>query len=142
MAMTTDSQYSWTSFYMELADRLLAFKDDRHSLVVSLFQVYRRIGMSLPKWAVEHASDDIDPFTVFALFNQGQKDSSRERIAAGLAEELCLSSPVPSDFSGAEYLRGVSSYFVNLYWVAVRSRSSTHLEGDAGSLLDTPLIFL
>ena len=105
---------------MELADRLLAFKDDRHSLVVSLFQVYRRIGMSLPKWAVEHASDDIDPFTVFALFNQGQKDSSRERIAAGLAEELCLSSPVPSDFSGAEYLRGVSSYFVNLYWVRGR----------------------
>ena len=105
---------------MELADKLLAFKDDRHSLVVLLRRVYRRIGMSLPKWSVEHALDDVDPFTVFALFNQGQKDSARKRIAAGLAEELCLSSPVPSDFSGAAYLRGVSSYFVNLYWVRGR----------------------
>ena len=105
---------------MELADKLLAFKDDRHSLVVLLRRVYRRIGMSLPKWSVEHALDDVDPFTVFALFNQGQRDSARKRIVAGLAEELCLSSPVPSDFSGAAYLRGVSSYFVNLYWVRGR----------------------
>ena len=31
--MTTDSQYSWPRFFMELADKLLAFKDDRQALI-------------------------------------------------------------------------------------------------------------
>ena len=48
MAMTTDSQYSWPRFFMELADKLLAFKDDRQALIATLQHVYVELGMDLP----------------------------------------------------------------------------------------------
>ena len=46
--MTTDSQYSWPRFFMELADKLLAFKDDRQALIATLQHVYAELGMDLP----------------------------------------------------------------------------------------------
>ena len=42
--MTTDSQYSWPRFFMELADKLLAFKDDRQALIATLQHVYAEHG--------------------------------------------------------------------------------------------------
>ena len=46
--MTMDSQYSWPRFFMELADKLLAFKDDRQALIATLQHVYAELGMDLP----------------------------------------------------------------------------------------------
>ena len=36
------------ALFMELADKLLAFKDDRQALIATLRQVYAEIGMALP----------------------------------------------------------------------------------------------
>ena len=46
--MTRDSQYSWPRFFMELADKLLAFKEDRQALIATLQHVYAELGMDLP----------------------------------------------------------------------------------------------
>ena len=78
--MTTDSQYSWTSFYMELADKLLAFKDDRQALIATLRRVYAEIGMALPTLDSSGDPTDIDPFTVFGLFNRIMSNSARESV--------------------------------------------------------------
>ena len=84
MAMTTDSQYSWPRFFMELADILLAFKDDRQALIVALQHIYAELGMDLPTLDSGGIPTDIDPFTVYGLFNRGLTDDKRRAVALGI----------------------------------------------------------
>lgn len=86
--MTMDSQYSWPRFFMELADQLLAFRDDRQGLIATLKQVYAEIGMTLPTLDSGGVPMDIDPFTVYGLFNRGLTDAKRRVIALGLGGAL------------------------------------------------------
>ena len=44
-----ESQYTWTGFCAEFADKLLAFKGDRQALIKKLLSVYEAIGMKFPK---------------------------------------------------------------------------------------------
>lgn len=91
--MTTDSQYSWTSFYMEFADKLLAFKDDRQALIAALQKVYEDIGMTLPTLDASGTPTDIDPFTVFGLFNRGLAERKRRAIATGIGTASASTRP-------------------------------------------------
>ncbi|MCD7894373.1 MAG: hypothetical protein LUG60_11865 [Erysipelotrichaceae bacterium] len=61
--------YSWIPFYMEFAEKLLLYKDDRTILVSKIKIVFKNIKMSLPKLE-DGDFYDIDPFTVFGLFNK------------------------------------------------------------------------
>ena len=78
--MTTDSQYSWPRFFMELADKLLAFKDDRQALIATLQHVYAELGMDLPTLDSGGIPKDIDPFTVYGLFNRGLTYNKRRVV--------------------------------------------------------------
>lgn len=99
--MTTDSQYSWTSFYMEFADKLLAFKDDRQALIATLRGVYADLGDRRPNLSSAGESDDTDPFTVLTLFNRGRQGlETRRNILNGMSIAFDLASPVPEDFVG------------------------------------------
>jgi AAA ATPase family protein len=99
--MTTDSQYSWTSFYMEFADKLLAFKDDRQALIATLRGVYADLGDRRPNLSSAGKSDDTDPFTVLTLFNRGRQGlETRRNILNGMSIAFDLASPVPEDFVG------------------------------------------
>ena len=109
--MTTDSRYSWTSFYMEFADKLLAFKDDRQALIATLQKVYEEIGMTLPTLDASGTPTDIDPFTVFGLFNRNMTDDKREAIASGLSAELDVHSPPPGSLSAIPLLPSVNATF-------------------------------
>ena len=111
--MTMDSQYLWTHFYMELADKLLTYKYDRQALIARLQRVSADVGISLLRAPINGLQGDIDPFTVFALFNQGQKEVKRKRILKGLARCFQLSTPVPDDFRGVPSLRSGYSAFVH-----------------------------
>ena len=109
--MTTDSQYSWTHFYMELADKLLAFKDDRQALITTLKQVYAEIGMSLPTLSADGVVRDIDPFTVFGLFNRCMSEANRSTIARGLARCFRVAAAQPQDFAIIPVLPSVNATF-------------------------------
>ena len=113
--MTMDSQYSWTSFYMELADKLLSFKDDREALIELLMQVFADAGVAVPKLESHGAPKDIDPFSVFALFNGGLGATRHCRIAKGLAEAFQLLSPVPDRFVGLSLLREAYLTFLGMH---------------------------
>ena len=60
---------AWIRFYMEFADKLRHI--DRKELIERIKKVYASIGMRLP--TLERGGDviDIDPFTIFGLFNKG-----------------------------------------------------------------------
>ena len=93
----TSTKFTWISFYKELSDKLLTYRDRRDDLINKLATVYESIGMSLPKLEADELQD-IDPFTVFGLFNKGITDANRQKIIAGIAEVFDIGADQPTDF--------------------------------------------
>ncbi len=102
---------TWTSFYQEFADKLAAFKDDRPSLIEKVGGMYEAIGMKLPKLDADGVPVDIDPYTVFGLFNKGISDSNRHKVVAALAERFGVEAPLPGDYDGAPILNNLNATF-------------------------------
>ena len=125
--MTMDSQYSWPRFFMELADKLLAFKDDRQALIATLQHVYAELGMDLPTLDSSGIPTDIDPFTVYGLFNRGLATAKRWTVARGIGGALGVQAPLHDDFVGVPTLLNINA---TLYDQARRG------EGDIERLWD------
>ncbi len=109
-AIQIDNQYSWTGFYQKLADKLLAYKNDRQTLISMLNEAYSRTGMHLPKLEADELND-IDPFTVFGLFNKGITDANRKKIVAGIAEAFDVRAGQLTDFEGIPVLNNLNATF-------------------------------
>ncbi len=105
------TRYSWTSFYEELADKLLAFRADRQALIEKLWRAYETIDMKLPKLDSDDTLRDIDPFTVFGLFNKGITSTNRQKIAASLASQFDVTAAIPNDFDGVPLLNNLNATF-------------------------------
>ena len=103
--------YEWTAFYAELADKLLNFKSDRAELVQRICRIFEKIKMKLPKLEKGGIPIDIDPFTVFGLFNKGIKDENRIHIMKGIAEAFDISAEVPQSLSGIPVLNNMNAAF-------------------------------
>ena len=105
-----NNQHTWPSFYQEFADKLLAYKNDRQTLISMVNDVYSRIGMPLPKLEADELQD-IDPFTVFGLFNKGIKDANRRKIIVGIAEVFDVRADQPTTFEGVPVLNNLNATF-------------------------------
>lgn len=103
-------EFVWTTFYMEFADKLLTYKNDRGSLIEAIKRVYDNIGVKLPKLESGELLD-IDPFTVYGLFNKGISDQSRTAILKGFASEWNLQSEVPEVFPGIPVVNNMAATF-------------------------------
>lgn len=116
--LMSDNEVSWSEFYMEFADKLLEFKDNREELIEKIKNVYNNIKMPLPKLEGDSAGNkldpyDIDPFTIFALFNKQITNEKRIKIANGIKDEFSLISEVPIKFIGIPVVNNLKSTF---YW--------------------------
>ena len=96
---------------MELADKLLAFKDDRQALIATLRRVYAQIGMAPPTLDSSGDPTDIDPFTVFGLFNRTMSKLDRETVALGMARHFRVVAAIPEDLSVIPALSGRNARF-------------------------------
>ena len=103
-------QFKWVSFYMELASRLLEFKQSRDVLIEKIKSVYSSIGIKLPKLD-DRDPEDIDPFTFFGLFNKGITGTNRISILGGFAAEFGVEAEIPDDFSGVPILNNLMATF-------------------------------
>lgn len=103
--------YTWVPFYQELADKLLQFKDKRHELIGRLLTLYEGIGTKLPKLDSKDLPADIDPYTVYGLFNKGITNANRKRVIAAIADEFGIGSRQPSDFAGIPVLNNQNATF-------------------------------
>ena len=92
---------------MEFATKLLEYRKDRSVLIAKLQSVYSKIGMKLPKLEKDNVPKDIDPFTVFGLFNKGITDTNRITILGGIALEFGITAEIPDDFSGIPVLNNI-----------------------------------
>ena len=104
-------QFEWIDFYSELASKLLLFKNDRKTLISKINAVYAAINMKVPTLESEEEIIDIDPFTVFGLFNKGITNANRIAIIGGMAKEFDVKAKVPNNFEGIPILNNLKATF-------------------------------
>lgn len=107
------NEYGWIDFYTELADKLLPYKSSRPELIRKIHQVYVNVGIKLPKLESDNNPKDIDPFTVFGLFNKGISNANRIAIIKGIASEFGVTAAIPDAFDGIPVLNNLKATF---YW--------------------------
>ena len=105
------NDFAWVEFYMELADRLLPYKDDRGALIEKLQALYADLGMKFPKLDSGDVPADIDPYTVFGLFNKGVSLANRIKIATALGQALGVDAEPPTAFAGTPLLSNLNATF-------------------------------
>ena len=105
-----NQNFSWIPFYMEMADKLLAFKNNRKALVDIMYSLDSQYVSYI------HTNDgghypDIDPFTFFGIFNRGNSFEKRKKIAVFFKERLGVKAEVPESFEGIPIVFAVMSCF-------------------------------
>ena len=103
----------WVDFYTQFADKLRAFQNDRTTLISKIKTVFTSIGIKFPTLERDNQIVDIDPFTVFGLFNKGITNANRITIIRGLAKEFSVTATIPETFDGIPVLNNQMATF---YW--------------------------
>ena len=110
------SEIKWTDFYMEFAGKLLEYKDNRIELINKIQKVFDDLRMNLPTLERDDDGNDItpfdlDPFTVFALFNKQISAETRMNIINQIKKEFSLMSNVPYTFHGIAVVNNLKATF-------------------------------
>ena len=91
--------YKWINFYKMISFNLLKYKTDRLELIKKLKNIYKETNLRLPYFLKNKDLNDIDPFTVFALFNT--KNEQRSKIVENISYIFDIDSKlIPSNFDG------------------------------------------
>ncbi len=107
----SNTTFTWIAFYSELANKLLAYKSDRATLIKLITKAFADAEVELPRLE-NSAPTDIDPFTVYGLFNKmNLKGEKRKAIMCSLGLGLGVTSPIPTDFDGVPVLFPMSATF-------------------------------
>lgn len=104
------SAFTWIPFYKEMADKLLAYKDNRCALVDLVYGVDKK-NVGYIKTKEGGQVTDIDPFTVFGIFNRGINVDSRIALCQYFKEKLGIEVKVPTDFDGVPVLNNMMAVF-------------------------------
>ena len=109
--MNAANQFDWVDFYKELAHKLLNYKYKRKELIEKVQIIYQTTGLKLPKLDSDNEIVDIDPFTVFGLFNKSQMGTNRTKIVGAFAEEFGINTQTPTSFDGIPLLFPTNAMF-------------------------------
>jgi 5-methylcytosine-specific restriction enzyme B len=114
--MPEPGAFTWVSFYKELAQKLLPYRQRQQDLI-ALLQQLRLQGLTITPLEHRDASgkrfqlQEIDPLKFFGVFNRGIADEMRRRILSAFKAELSINAAVPTDFSGIPVLDNRRSWF-------------------------------
>ncbi len=106
-----NANFGWIGFYTTFADTLLPFKNNRKALIKKIQNAYTAINMKLPTLDKNGAPKDIDPFTIYGLFNKGIKKATRKTIIGALKSEFAVDADVPDDFAGLPVVMNMAATF-------------------------------
>ncbi len=104
-------KFTWIPIYSEIAKAILAYKDDRKTL---LSLIYKSIDEEYISYLHDEDNDkleDICPFTVMGIFNRGNTYDNRKLILSQFKAALGLSPEIPDDFSGIPTIDNRKSHF-------------------------------
>lgn len=140
--MERTENFPWIPFYTRFADALVPYRHDRKGLIEKLRNAYSSIRKEFPTLEDGSEYEDIDPFTVFELFNnkfnpgKDFKSDARSRIIGALMKEFGVDGEIPEEFPGIAFSTGNprkgkdAGEIENLWTLFLRARD---LAGD-----DTP----
>lgn len=109
--MKEQNQFDWVNFYKEFATKLLDFKDKRDELIEKVKKIYKITGINIPTLEKDNNLVDIDPFTIFGLFNKKLTDSNRIKILTAIAELFDINTKVPKSFDSLPVLNPQNATF-------------------------------
>lgn len=113
------ARFDWVDFYKAFAKALLNYKDKRSDLIQIIKKVYEEIEINLPTLERDNQIVDIDPFTVFGLFNKSKlKEANRVKIITAFAKELAVNATIPTSFDAVPVLNNQNATFY--YWIGDR----------------------
>ena len=109
-------EITWPEFYMEFADKLLEYKNNRAELINKIQRVFNNLNINLPTLENDDEGNaivpvDIDPFTVFALFNKQISAENRMNISNQIKKEFSLKSDSPITFYGIAAVNNLGAAF-------------------------------
>lgn len=106
------NQFDWVPFYTEFAETLLAYRSDRQVLVDKVKQIYSKTGLPLPTLEKDGTPVDIDPFTVFGLFNKASMTkANRISIIKAVKGLFSVNADVPTSFDSLPVLNNQNATF-------------------------------
>ena len=109
-------RFQWTDFYEAVAEKLLAYADDRTPLINGIHEIASRVpGLTYLQDKFPDGTSgplrDICPFTTMGTFNRSMTDANRKTIAGELAKLMGVTVPVPPSFEGIPVLNNQRSWF-------------------------------
>ena len=134
--MKEQNQYDWVDFYREFASILLDYKNRRNELIEKVEAIYAMTGISMPTLERDNQLVDIDPFTVFGLFNKKLTDENRMNILAAIAELFGVKTAVPTSFDSLPVLNPRNATF----YYFVDKRGAEDID-DLWSLYESALVY-
>lgn len=111
-----EKKFDWIPFHEALANKLLAYKNNR----AELFDMIRKLSDENPMLKYLHFENEdwwatrnyeIDPFSIYAMFNRSLKLENRIEIVKSLAEKLDITTPIPSKFTGIPVMNNQRAFF-------------------------------
>lgn len=111
--MVEQNQFDWVNFYKEFASKLLAYKNKRNELVDKIKEIYQITGIKMPTLERDNNLIDIDPFTIFGLFNKKLTEENRIKILMAIAEIFDIKTKVPTSFDSLPVLNPQNATYYN-----------------------------
>ena len=105
-------KFEWPEFYIELANKVLSYKDKRIELLQILYDSFESLDVKYP--FVENDGKnlgDICPFTVFGAFNKGISTKNRIIFLNQLRTRFDMVSRVPDAFDGVPLVNNMKAWF-------------------------------
>ncbi|MCS3923610.1 AAA family ATPase [Methanosalsum natronophilum] len=103
--------FTWTRFFIEFADKLLLYKNNRDDLLNILKEEYDKLGFQYNFIQNDDPFNDIGPFTVFGCFNRGLTDENRINLMKGIGNKLRVEAEPPTDLEGVPLLNNMRTWF-------------------------------
>lgn len=95
----------WTDFYQALANAMSGLSgQELFARVLTLGQGNKALGYLHLEDTARWSLDQIDPFTVFGIFNRGQTDAHRAELGSELAACFGIEARPPTCFHGIPHL--------------------------------------
>ena len=130
-------QFDWVDFYRELAGKLLSYKNNRPELISKVKQIFSDVGINMPTLEKDNRLVDVDPFTVFGLFNKSSmREENRVRIISAIKDLFGIVAPIPTSFASIPVLNNQNATFY--YFIDERE---DHDIDDLWELFDAALAY-
>ena len=131
------NQFDWVDYYRALAGKLLSYKNNRPELISKVKQIFSDVGISMPTLEKDNRLVDIDPFTVFGLFNKSSmREENRVKIISAIKDLFGIVAPIPTSFASIPVLNNQNATFY--YFIDERE---DHDIDDLWELFDAALAY-